>query len=76
MDKLNKIIEKERNIDRWSLGIKHHEKSIELMNFLKDLDFNVYGDYFFWKTGGDGDNGETLMYQMDAFFEAKDNDNL
>jgi hypothetical protein len=32
-------------------------------------------DYFCWKTGGDGDNGETLMYQMDAFFELFDLEN-
>jgi hypothetical protein len=25
-----------------------------------------------WKTGGDGDNGEELMYHLDAFFEMLD----
>ncbi len=42
------------------------------MAFLADIDFKVYGDYFCWKTGGDGDNGEALMYQMDAYFELQD----
>jgi len=26
----------------------------------------------YWKVGGDGDIGEELMYQMDAFFELLD----
>ena len=50
----------------------HHPESIRLMKFLADHDFNDYNDYFCWKYGGDGDNGEALMYQMDAFFEARD----
>jgi hypothetical protein len=37
-------------------------------------DFNDYADSFGWKVGGDGDNGETLMYEMDAYFEQKDRD--
>lgn len=61
--------------DRWSEGIGHHPRSVALVNFLKEHDFCDYGDYFCWKTGGDGDNGETLMYQMDAFFEMIDIEN-
>lgn len=72
MKKLEQIFNKEKTHDRWENGIPHHSKSKELMEFISEIDFNVYGDYFCWKTGGDGDNGETLMYQMDAFFEAKD----
>ena len=56
------------NIDRWGRGVEHHPRSVELMTFLCDHDFNDYGDYFCWSKGGDGDNGETLMYEMDAFF--------
>lgn len=70
------IVEAERKLDRWGDGVEHHPKSIELMNFLQAIDFNCYGDYFCWKSGGDGDNGETLMYQMDAFFESKDKGKL
>ena len=58
--------------DRWSNGISHHSKSLELMKFLASIDLQLFDDYFGWKIGGDGDNGETLMYQLDAFFEAKD----
>ena len=60
------------NINRWEEGIKHHPKSERIMSFLKEHDFNDYGDYFCWKTGGDGDNGESLMYQLDALFEMLD----
>lgn len=58
--------------DRWSAGTEHHPKSLRLMAFLELHDFHDYGDYFCWKSGGDGDNGETMMYQMDAFFEMLD----
>jgi hypothetical protein len=57
---------------RWEKGIPHHPKSIELMNFLEYFDLYFCGDYFGWKVGGDGDNGETLMYEMDVFFDVKD----
>lgn len=37
-------------------------------------DFYDLQDYFQWKKGGDGDNGEMLMYELDTFFEQKDKD--
>jgi hypothetical protein len=60
------------NLERWEEGVDHHPKSKELMSFIAEHDFNDYNDYFCWKVGGDGDNGETLMYMMDAYFELKD----
>jgi hypothetical protein len=57
---------------RWLEGTPHHWRSIELMRFLSFFDFHFVQDYFGWKLGGDGDNGETLMYEMDVFFEAQD----
>jgi len=62
------------NIDRWGDGIDHHPKSFELMAFIAEHDFNDMDDCFCWKYGGDGDNGETLMFEMDAYFEQKDID--
>jgi hypothetical protein len=62
------------SIDRWEEGREHHPMSERLMEFLKEHDFRDYDDCFCWKTGGDGDNGETLMYQMDAFFEMLDDE--
>ena len=53
-------------------GTSHHPKSIELMSSLERIDFELGGDSFQWKTGGDGDNGETLMSHLDIHFELQD----
>jgi len=58
--------------DRWEEGTEHHPMSLRLLNFIAENDFENYQDYFHWEGGGDGDNGETLMYQMDGFFELGD----
>lgn len=59
---------------RWEQGIEHHPKSIEMFNALAAIDFEYGGDFFCWKSGGDGDNGEHLMYEMDIYFERRDQD--
>jgi len=58
--------------DRWADGTPHHPMSERLMRFVAEHDLHDYNDYFCWKIGGDGDNGESLMYEMDAFFEMLD----
>ena len=58
--------------ERWEKGIEHDPRSVELMNFISEYDYMFVNDYFCWKTGGDGDNGETLMYEMDEYFAARD----
>lgn len=55
--------------DRWGQGIPHHPMSLRIVKFLQKHDSNEWSDYFDWRIGGDGDNGETLMFQLDAFFE-------
>ena len=55
--------------DRWGQGVDHHDMSNALVRFLADHDFKNCNNYFGWKVGGDGENGETLMYQMDPFSE-------
>ena len=57
---------------RWEKGTPHHPKAAELMRFVSEFDFALARDYFCWKTGGDGDNGEILMYELDVFFELQD----
>lgn len=57
---------------RWEEGIEHHPKSIELYKKIANIDFVFCGDYFCWKSGGDGDNGEALMYLLDIHFEEED----
>ena len=59
---------------RWEEGIDHHPNSLKLMEHLIELDFAYLNDYFCWKMGGDGDNGESLMYLMDIFFELQDSE--
>lgn len=63
-------------IDRWGDDSDHHPMSERLMKFLEEHDLKDYNDYFCFKVGGDGDNGETLMYEMDAFFELLDKESL
>lgn len=60
------------NQSRWEEGCPHNPKSVQLMEFLREHDIKDYYDYFQWKIGGDGDNGEQLMYEMDAFFDLDD----
>jgi hypothetical protein len=62
----------EINIDtRWEAGTPHHPESEVLLNFLKEIDSQ--NDFVFdWKSGGDGDIGESLMYQLDPLFELLD----
>ena len=50
----------------------HHPQSIALFTKLSNIDYKFGGDYFCWKHGGDGDNGEHLMYEMDILFEQED----
>ena len=59
-------------VKRWRNGIEHHPKSIELANAIFEMDWKYGGDYFCWKRGGDGDNGEMLMYLLDIHFEFED----
>jgi hypothetical protein len=56
---------------RWEEGTDHHPKSVELYKHIAKIDFQ-FGDRFYFKSGGDGDNGEQLMFLMDSYFEAID----
>lgn len=51
---------------RWVDGDEHDPRSEALYKFISDMDFNHCGDSFCFKKGGDGDNGETLMYILDC----------
>ncbi len=59
-------------LNRWEDGNYHHPISNRLDRLNADHDFNDYNDSMCIKVGGDGDNGEQLMYLMDAFFEMMD----
>lgn len=62
--------------ERWEEGVSHHPDSVALYKRISELDFSVGGDYFRFSSGGDGDNGEALMYLMDVIFEARDEKEL
>ncbi len=58
---------------RWERGIPHHSMSHKLMDHMMAVD-SENGDHHQLKTGGDGDNGENLMFLMDGFFEKLDSE--
>ena len=60
------------DLNRWEDGIDHHDKSERIVRFMAEHDFYDYNDSMCIKVGGDGDNGEAMMYIMDAFFEMED----
>lgn len=55
--------------ERWEQGVPHDPRSEEIYRAIADIDFKQNDDYFCWKAGGDGDNGEALMYLLDIYFE-------
>ena len=59
-------------VDRWAQGIPHDPRSEKLFKEIAKIDFEHFSDSFCWKYGGDGDNGETLMYILDVYFEQED----
>jgi hypothetical protein len=58
--------------ERWEQGVAHDPRSIALYTSIARIDYEECGDSFGFKSGGDGDNGETLMYLFDVHFERKD----
>ncbi|MDO8643364.1 MAG: hypothetical protein Q7S00_00145 [bacterium] len=58
-----------RPIVRWAKGMRHHPFSETLYDQLAKIDLEENDDYFCWKSGGDGDNGETFMFLLDELIE-------
>lgn len=50
---------------------KHLPISREIYDFVSRLDFEEGDDFFCFKSGGDGDNGEMLMDYLDEFFKGR-----
>lgn len=57
---------------RWEKGYPHHPRSVEFYRLISEADQKYGNDYFCWKDGGDGDNGEHLMFSLDVLFELED----
>lgn len=58
--------------ERWEQGIDHDPRSKELLKFMSEYDAKFCNLALDLSYGGDGDIGESLMYLMDEFFAAKD----
>lgn len=56
---------------RWEKDIPHDDRSIRLYESIAKIDYDN-GDTFDFKAGGDGDNGEQLMYILDIHFARED----
>jgi hypothetical protein len=67
----NPAVETDMN-KRWEKGIPHHPKSEQLYRFIAEVNHTLMSDSLCLKSGGDGDNGEELMYALDAYFEQQD----
>lgn len=57
---------------RWEKGISHHPESERLGHLIGALDWMFGNDFFGFKFGGDGDNGECLCFVLDIYFETQD----
>jgi len=57
---------------RWENGVEHHPESEKIIRILRDLDGKLLNHTLDISVGGDGDNGETMMYLLDVYFEAQD----
>jgi hypothetical protein len=55
---------------RWEKGTPHHPKSLALVKAIQHLDQRYCDGMFDLQTGGDGDNGESLLYLLDILFES------
>lgn len=62
--------------ERWEQGIDHSERSVSLFNEIRRIDEKYGKDMFGFKAGGDGDNGEHLMYLLDIYFAATKHEEL
>lgn len=58
--------------DRWSKGIDHDPRSEAIARLLGQINFDVQADSLCLKFGGDGDNGEELLFALDIYFELQD----
>lgn len=82
MDEYIKLLEAKREqyrkdnnitkIENYGMSKEHNPKSKEIYDFISELDF-ANGDYFCFKSGGDGDNGEFLMTLLDYYFKSAKN---
>jgi len=59
-------------LQRWEKGIDHDPRSVSIGKAIESIDCHVFNDSLGWNFGGDGDNGESLLYSLDIYFELVD----
>lgn len=57
---------------RYNKKKPHDPRSLKMMKELMFCDYTFNNDFHGLKIGGDGDNGEDLLYLLDIWFESKD----
>ena len=73
VDKYGKLKNVNYDINkRWEKGIPHHPRSEKLYIKIAEIDWLFNDDQFCWKSGGDGDNGESFMYLLDIINDEMD----
>ena len=55
-------------IENYGMCVEHNPMSEDIYKFISEVDF-ANGDFFAFKSGGDGDNGEFLMSLLDEYFK-------
>jgi hypothetical protein len=53
---------------RWEYGVPHDLRAVKMAKALALIDRDRGGDYFDFRFGGDGDNGEELTFLLDVYF--------
>ena len=57
---------------RWEQGTPHHPRSEAAARKIAKIDRGLGNDRLDLRFGGDGDNGEHLIYLLDVFFETEE----
>lgn len=58
--------------ERWEDGDEHDPRSVVLGKKLRNIDEKYCEGSLDLSFGGDGDNGENLLYVLDIYFELED----
>ena len=58
--------------ERWENGIPHDNRSIVLAKEIAKIDYEQGCEALDFRFGGDGDNGEYLLYILDVYFDNVD----
>jgi len=69
MTELSKELHEMTPEERWEEGIEHNPESLDIRKFFEDND-----PHGLWEFGGNGDNGEDMLYLLDCYFAKKEHE--